>query len=64
MPHNLESIVSGLVVLYTAVDNTCVLDWLFKCRCLWWSKVSKDGYIKDSQEAMLSVYTVTKSLKL
>ena len=45
----------------TAEANAGVPDWLFKRHGRWWSELAKDGYIKDSWEAMLSV---TESLKL
>lgn len=45
----------------TAAANAGVPDRLFKRHGRWRSELAKDGYVKDSREAMLSV---TESLKL
>ena len=45
----------------TAAAKTGVPERLFKCHGRWKSKSAKDGYVKDSREALLSV---SASLKL
>ena len=45
----------------TAAANEGVPDRLFKWHGRWKSESAKDGYVKDSREALMSV---TKSLKL
>ena len=41
--------------------NAGIPDRLSKSHSRWWSVSAKDGYVKDSQEALMSV---SKSLKL